>query len=291
VHVLAGTTEGLFRLTDGAVVPLSSTETKAIAEEWVIADAGEVVSLDTGITATTAPLSAQCVATLGTSALVGTEQAHLFGLDHDGNVRPVESFDRIPTRDEWYTPWGDPPDTRSLTVTADGVPLVNVHVGGVWRGDGDGDEWTEVVPVDNDTHHVLAAPSGARVLIAAAVGFGSSTDGGRTFSWTADGLHSTYSRAVAFAGDYALLTASTGPFTKQGAVYRRPLAGDGPFERCHDGLPEWFDFNIDTFQLAARGHLAALGTQEGDVYLSEDEGSTWALVAKDLPPIRCVAFR
>jgi hypothetical protein len=166
--------------------------------------------------------------------------------------------------------------------------LVNVHVGGVWRGEDD--EWTEVVPVDNDTHQVLAAASGSRVLIAAAVGFGSSDDDGRTFTWTTDGLHATYSRAVAFAGEFVLLTASTGPRTNRGAVYRRPVDGDGPFERCHDGLPDWFAFNLDTFQLAARDSFAAIGTSDGEVYVSEDEGSSWALAAKDLPPIRCVAL-
>jgi len=127
-------------------------------------------------------------------------------------------------------------------------------------------------------------------LVAAAVGFGSSSDGGRTFTWTTDGLHATYSRAVAVSGDFVLLTSSTGPRTNRGAVYRRPIDSDGPFERCRDGLPDWFAFNIDTFQLAGHRHQAAIGTSEGDVYLSEDEGSTWSLVAKDLPPIRCIAF-
>ena len=150
--------------------------------------------------------------------------------------------------------------------------------------------WTEVVPVDNDTHQVLAARSGSRLLVAAAVGFGSSTDGGRTFTWTTDGLHATYSRAVAFAGDFVLLTASTGPSTERGAVYRRPIDGDGPFERCHDGLPEWFAFNIDTFQLAATTTAPPSGRRTARSILSDDGGSTWALVAKDLPPIRCVAF-
>src|SRR5581483_984999 len=93
----------------------------------------------------------------------------------------VRSFDDIPTRSEWYTPWGGPPDTRSLTVTADGTPLVNVHVGGVWRGDADG--WNEVIDVDSDTHQVLASVDDPSVVIAAAsVGFGSSHDGGRTFT-------------------------------------------------------------------------------------------------------------
>ncbi len=288
VDVLIGTREGLFRLSDAGVAPVAPTETTAIDGEWAIVEDTDVVSLDSGTTASTAPLSAQCVAAFGDGALVGTEQARVFEVGASGSIKSVESFDRIPSRDTWYTPWGGPPDTRSLTVTADMVPLVNVHVGGVWRSH-DG-EWTEVVPVDNDTHQVLAAPSGSRVLVAAAVGFGSSTDGGQTFTWTTDGLHGTYSRAVAFAGDFVLLTASTGPRTDRGAVYRRPVDGDGPFERCHEGLPDWFAFNIDTFQLVAHDNVAAIGTGNGDVYLSDDEGSTWELVTKDLPPIRCLAL-
>jgi hypothetical protein len=288
VDVLIGTAEGLLRLSDAGVAPVAPTGTTAIDGEWAIVEDSDVVSLDSGVTATTSPLSAQCIAAFGDGALVGTEQARIFELDATGAITAVESFDHIPTRDTWYTPWGAPPDTRSLTVTADRVPLVNVHVGGVWRAD-DG-TWTEVVPVDNDTHQVLAARSGSRVVVAAAVGFGSSTDGGQTFTWTTDGLHATYSRAVAFAGDFVLLTASTGPRTDRGAVYRRPIDADGPFERCHEGLPDWFAFNIDTFQLVAHDNRAAIGTSTGEVYVSDDEGSSWALVAKDLPPIRCLAF-
>jgi len=290
VDVLVGTSEGLFRLTDAGLAQVGSTETSSIAGDWAIVGDAEVVSLASGVTTTTVPWTAQCVAPFGVGALVGTAEAHLVEIEPSGTTKPVESFDRIPTRDTWYTPWGAPPDTRSLAVTPDGVPLVNVHVGGVWRGGDGGSSWEEVVPVDNDTHQVLAAASGSRVVVAAAVGFGSSTDGGRTFRWTADGLHASYSRAVAFCGDFVLLTASTGPRTARGAVYRRPIDSDGPFERCHDGLPDWFAFNIDTFQLAAHDHLAAIGTQDGEVYLSEDEGATWTLAAKDLPSVRCVAL-
>jgi hypothetical protein len=289
VDVLLGTAKGLFRLSDAGVAPVAATETDAMDGGWAIVEGAEVVSLDSGVTATTAPLTATCIAARGEGALIGTEEAHLFEVQGSGSIEPVESFDRIPTRDSWYTPWGAPPDTRSLTIASDGVPLVNVHVGGVWRGDPAADDWTEVIQVDNDAHQVLASHGDARVLVAAAVGFGWSTDGGRSFDWTTDGLHARYARAVAFAGSYAMVTASTGPRTDRGAVYRRPLDGDRPFERCHAGLPEWFPFNVDTFQLAARDECVAIGTTDGEVYLSEDEGSTWALVADDLPPIHCVS--
>ena len=193
-------------------------------------------------------------------------------------------------RDQWYTPWGGPPDTRSITVTPDGTPLVNVHVGGVWRGEDDG-TWREVVDVENDTHQVLAAGDGTEVVVAAAaVGFGQSEDGGRTFAWSTEGLHDTYCRAVAVADDVVLVTASTGPFTKHGAVYVRPLDGGDRFTRCDNGLPEWFEGNIDTFQLAARESVVALGTDDGRVFVSQDAGTSWDLAAAGLGAVRCVAI-
>ena len=203
-------------------------------------------------------------------------------------MSPVGSFDRIPTRDEWYTPWGGLPDTRSITVTPDGTPLVNVHVGGVWRGDDDG-AWSEVIAVDNDTHQILAT-GGDVVVAAASTGFGQSEDGGRTFAWTTNGLHDTYCRAVAVADDVVLVSASTGPFTRHGAVYVRPLDSDEPFTRCDNGLPEWFEGNIDTFQLAARDSTVALGTDHGEVFVSYDAGISWQLAASGIGAVRCVAI-
>jgi photosystem II stability/assembly factor-like uncharacterized protein len=227
---------------------------------------------------------------MGDDVLIGTAESHLFIVrPGTSSATPVESFDRIPTRDEWYTPWGAPPDTRSITVTLDGAPLVNVHVGGVWRGEGRG--WHEVIEVDDDTHQILASPDDAgTVVVAAAVGFGQSGDGGRTFTWTTDGLHDTYCRAVAIAEDNVLVSASTGPFTQHGAVYLRSLDSTGRFIRCDNGLPEWFDGNIDTFQLAASGPDVVIGTDAGRVFVSDDAGTSWDLAVEGLDPIRCVAI-
>ena len=203
--------------------------------------------------------------------------------------RAVESFDRIPTRDEWYTPWGGPPDTRSITVSSDDDVLVNVHVGGVWRARPADGAWEEVIDVENDTHQVLAAEDGQTVAVAAAVGYGQSDDGGRTFSWTTDGLHDTYCRAVAIADDVVLVSASTGPFTRHAAVYLRAVDDTGRFVRCDNGLPEWFESNIDTFQLAASGSVAAIGTDAGQLFVSQDAGASWDLLVDGLGPVRSVA--
>lgn len=297
--LLVGTTGGLYSVGEGEPRLLLDRPVGCLAvagsTAWALADRRAVLASDDGgstwreVAAVADGLVAHCVAPVpapapGGGVLVGTSDARLLRFD-GSSLAPVGSFDAIPTRDEWYTPWGGPPDVRSLAVSGDGTPFVNVHVGGVWRQEGDG--WAERVEVDDDTHQVVA-PDGV-VLVAAAVGFGVSVDGGETFSWTDDGLHGSYSRAVALAGDTVLLTASTGPFTKAGAVYRRALDG-GPFEKAHGGLPEWFPFNVDTHCVAASGTTAALGTDAGEVWVSTDAGGSWERAAAGLPSVRAVAL-
>ena len=271
---------------DGHLEWLLKGSARAVAGAYALVD-DAVVATDGGTPPIAIAPEPQCLATTADGVLVGTAQARMVAVNGSGGVQPVESFDAIPTRDQWYTPWGGPPDTRSITVDAAGTVFVNVHVGGVWRAT-DG-SWTEVVDRDSDTHQVLAAND--TIVVAAAVGFGQSTDGGHTFRWTADGLHDTYCRAVAVAGDTVLVTASDGPRTRHGAVYHRALGTDAPFVKCGGSLPEWFDGNIDTFQLAAEGSVVVVGTRSGQVFVSDDAGRTWELAIDGLEPVHAVAIR
>jgi hypothetical protein len=282
---MIGTDEGLLDLDGGAAL-LPGEPITAVSGEWALVGGDRLVAIESGVEVKLDAPRAWCLLDTGDRIHVGTADARLFTLTPDAGVSAaVESFDRIPTRDEWYTPWGAPPDVRSLAAAGvDGTLIVNVHVGGVWRDAGDG--WDEVIEVDNDTHQVVAV--GDAVVAAAAVGFGRSLDGGRTWSWTAEGLHGSYSRAVALAGDTVLVTASTGPGSKHGAIYRRPLDGDRALVKCEAGLPDWFPFNLDTGQLAANADEAVLGTQDGRVFRSTDEGATWEPIAEDLPTVRTV---
>jgi hypothetical protein len=292
MQILLGTTSGLGRVEPGGDVEwVVKGEVTAIDGRWAIVDGKGVVAIDGPRTAITTDVEALCLASAPWGLMIGTAEARLLEVGRGSSVAtPVASFDQIPTRDEWYTPWAGPPDTRSLTVTADGTPLVNVHVGGVWRGE-NRRSWSEVVDVEKDTHQVLDPNDGSDVVVAAAaVGFGQSRDGGRTFEWSTEGLHGTYCRAVAVSDGIVLVTASTGPFTKHGAVYVRPLEGGARFTRCDNGLPEWFEGNIDTFQLAARGSDVALGTDDGRLFVSQDSGTSWDLVTSGVGRIRCVAI-
>jgi hypothetical protein len=126
-------------------------------------------------------------------------------------------------------------------------------------------------------------------LVAAAVGFGVSRDGGDSWSFHTEGLHATYLRAVALAEETVLVTASTGPGGRRSAIYRKALDRDESFERCRHGLPEWFGSNIDTGCLAASGAAVAFGVRD-TVFGSPDRGAGWTLLAKGLPPVQCVAI-
>lgn len=292
--LLVGTADGLLELAlDGTEErrTLDGADVVAVSGDWAVTD-GRVVALDTG-SATTLPagLVARCLLALGGGrALVGTSEARVVEVGGPDGPAPDELFDAIPTRAGWSTPWGGPPDVRSLALGPQGT-YAGVHVGGVWRRRDGG--WVEVVPAEADDHQVVA--EGPTVAVAAAVGVGQSDDGGDTWHWSDQGLHGRYCRAVAVADGWLLASASTGPRTTEAAVYRRPLADpEAPFRRCGDdegaGLPAAFPYNVDTFELAAAGPLVAVGTPTGEVHLSDDSGDSWRTVAWGLPGVRCVAF-
>jgi hypothetical protein len=297
VEVLAGTDDGL-RAVGGAGTELPGRRVTALAPDrgtiWALLE-GEALARrsESGEWSEVALVSggeAGCVLPTPAGLLVGASRARLFRLAGDA-LEPVESFDRVPGRDGWYTPWGGPPAVRS--VSHDGArTYVNVHVGGIPASSDAGRVWEPTLDVDADAHQVLAlAERPGTVLAATARGLAVSEDEGASWRFETDGLAATYCRAVAVAGENCLLTASRGPRGGNSAVYRRGIANSGPFQRCQEGLPEWFDANIDTHCLAAAGEACAFGTRDGAVYGSRDGGAAWELLEEGLPPVRSVLVR
>jgi len=300
-RVLVGTEGGLrsFGPGDGPADALSGHTVTALAHDgprtWAIVDGRTVYGTENGREWTAHARvggddEATCLAPTAGGLFVGTEGAHLHRL-HAGRLSRLESFETVDGRKTWYTPWGDPADVRSIAAERGdaGAIYVNVHVGGVVRSHDAGASWTPTLDIDVDVHQVSSHPSRRRVvLVAAADGLGLSRDGGESWDFATSGLHGSYLRAVAEAGDTVLVTASTGPGGSRAAVYRRPLDGAVRFERCTQGLPGWFRGNIDTACLAAAGDVAVFGTADGRVFQSLDAGATWALIAKGLPAIHCL---
>jgi hypothetical protein len=218
----------------------------------------------------------------------GAVGPRMLRLGTDGTLEPLTGFDTVPGREEWHQV-GSPLVVRSLSATADGAVLANVHVGGIIRSDDGGATWQPTIEVDADVHEVRAHPDVRDVVMAAAaVGLCVSRDGGRTWAVVVDGLHSTYARAVAFDGDDVLVSASDGPFTRRSAIYRGPLSGGAALQRERDGLPEWLDGNVDTRCLSADGGRLALADGSGAVWAKAKDGD-WSLVADGVPGVTAVA--
>lgn len=284
--MIVGTSEGLYRL--GTQQPELAHPVAAVAADgdgwWALTDDSRIIRSGQEVAALSG-VRGRCILPVAGGTMVGTSEARLFLL-RDGALGPDKSFDDAPGRDGWYTPWGGPPDTRSLAADQSGTVYANVHVGGIFRSIDDG-PWEPTIDIDADVHQVTTGAG--LVLAATAYGLATSADDGKTWETQKEGLHAPYCRAVAIAGETVVVTASTGPFSDRGAVYRRPISG-GTFERCRGGLPEWFPANIDTHCLAASGSRVALGTDAGDVWASPDEGRTWEQVADGLPAVRAVTF-
>lgn len=298
--ILVGASDGLHVFEDGKPDdvqrigwdPQSPSAVTALAREgteaWAVLDRNQIwrTSVDGwSHVVQVGNLDVDCLADTVAGLIAGTSQAHLFRvMPPPTPLEPVTGFDEVAGRDEWYTPWGGPPATRSISEDDDAV-YVNVHVGGIIRSRDEGRTWEPTIDIDADVHRVWAGEPG--VFAACALGLAVTGNGGETWSIDDEGLHSTYCRGVTVCGDTVLVSASNGPRGGRAAVYRRPVSG-GALERCRTGLPEWFDGNIDSAWLDATPQLAAFGTADGDVFASTDEASTWNEVGAGLPSIEAL---
>jgi hypothetical protein len=172
-----------------------------------------------------------------------------------GNIQHLDSFDQAEGRKAWYTPWGGAPDVRSLAISSSGDLYVNVHVGGILRSRDQGQSWQPTLDLHADVHEVRTVVDRPDLVLAAtAEGLAWSEDRGESWQFDRANLHATYARAIAVGDETEeatiLMSVSLGPHGGKAALYRRPLHQSGTFQKCHQGLPEWFSDNINTGCLA-----------------------------------------
>src|SRR5437588_4398669 len=165
-RVLVATPEGLHAFDAGGSagpVRLAGRDVTALApmrgEAWAVIGGSEVWhSSDLGRWDRVADLEgheATCIAATDDDVLVGSSEARLFRVA-GGRLEPVEAFDRAEGRSGWYTPWGGPPATRSISEWDEAV-YVNVHVGGILRTEDRGESWTPTIDIQADVHQVTTA--------------------------------------------------------------------------------------------------------------------------------------
>jgi hypothetical protein len=240
MSVLVGTADGLF--VDG-LQEISGHRVRWLARGgggwWAIAGK-TLVRRDDGEWRQIASVEGlTCVQPVDRAAVAGTAGAHLVRVS-TGELQPLPAFDDMPGRDEWHAVGSREPYVRSLTTTPGGVLLANVHVGGIPRSPDGGETWQPTIDVDADVHQVRAHPDRPELaLAAAAVGVCRSDDAGATWSVSTEGLHATYCRAVALAGDVMFVSASTGPRRSRarstGARSTAPARSNAASRGCRSG--------------------------------------------------------
>ena len=288
MSLLIGTTAGAYRL-DAATEPLiEGTRINHLAVDddtvWAVDGKGRIHR--NGEVAATMPAGATplCIQPTQETTWIGANEAKLYAFE-DGKLTEDEFFATAPDRDAWYTPWGAPADVRSMTVDADHTLYINVHVGGILRYDNTG-----VVPtldIDADVHQVAAHPSQKGAVFAATAHGLAQSHNGHDFDFRTEGLHASYCRAVAVLENRVLVSASTGPSTNRGRLYKGGL-WEGALEPIDSGLPEWFEDNLNTYCLIVKGDTIYAGV--GDtVWRSDDQGDTWDEAATGLASVTCLA--
>jgi hypothetical protein len=241
-----------------------------------------------------------CLVKVGDLIYAGTDDARVLRVStRNGTAgatfEQLRGFENVAGREEWRAggamvdgKWLGPPlGVRSISATSDAaVLLANVHVGGIPHSTDGGATWQPTIDIENDVHEVRAHPSRPNTVVAAsAVGLCISTDAGARWTVERDGLYAPHCSAVAFAGDDVLISASTSPFSPEGALYRRGLDEPGPLTKIAGGLPEWLGGKIDTHCIAtaAGNSTVAFVDMGGNLYISPDSARTWRLLANGLP--------
>ena len=215
--------------------------------------------------------------------LIGTQEAHLYELSEQSpKAHRIDSFDQLPCRTEWHTPWGGPPAVRSLAASSDGQTVyADIHVGSIMRSEDAGQTWEPVNPTLNeDVHQVVTCPAApARVYANTANAVYISEDCGRSWNHRKEGLNARYGRAIAVHPDdpdCLLASVSDGPHRGNGQLYRTDDTGVH-WTHITVGFPPSTQNNIDTFHIGFAADSSAWAVVEHTLYTSIDRGRSWTV--------------
>jgi hypothetical protein len=221
-------------------------------------------------------------------------------------------------RKQWFGGGYDFPGIHSICVDPRDARRVRVAVstGGVWRSDDDGDTWTLTAdgmraaympeerrfdPLVQDVHRLVQCAAAPDALWAQHHnGVFRSTDGGAHWQELANVPPSVFGFAVAVhpqAPDTAWFVPAVKDekrFPVDGRlVVARTRDGGGRFEVLTSGLPDTLAYDLvyrHGLAIDASGEHLAFGSTTGGVWLTDDGGDSWRMLAARLPPVLAMTF-
>src|SRR5262245_49497606 len=230
---------------------------------------------------------------------LGVSPALLYWSDDSGvSWRACEAIRHIPGYERWtFPPPPHIPHVRSVVPDPQvvGAVYIGVEEGGIYRSADQGETWESMNEgLYWDVHTVTPAPQGGPLYATTGRGFYRSDDGGRQWRQLMAGLDRRYTVPLVASRRqvgrlYTAAAAGPPPSWRQGAnaaLYRSDDGGEH-WVRLAQGLPQRFDAMVrqiavddaETLYIAA-GH---------ELFISQDEGDSWRLLAGELPAVQALA--
>jgi photosystem II stability/assembly factor-like uncharacterized protein len=232
----------------------------------------------------------------------GTEPAHLYVSKNLGKSwTDLPAIRNVPSVDKWTFP--APPHVGHVkNIVFDSrdpdTIYVGVEVGGAFKSTDGGQTFRELSGFYEDVHRLMTVPSRPNdVYMSTGRSLYHSPNAGDT--WEEMPLPENriaYPDALVILPQRPDLMFTAGSSGSPGS-WRTSHDADSTVARSRDagrtweylagGLPEHIRGNIEALTMDSYpgGFALFAGTTDGDVFFSDDEGDTWATIARNLPPV------
>jgi photosystem II stability/assembly factor-like uncharacterized protein len=249
----------------------------------------------------------------------GTLPGGLFrSIDHGQSWEMMRALWDHPKRKQWMGGGADLPGIHSICVDPRNSEHVWIAVstGGIWFTEDSGASWAQLGkgmraeyvppelthdPIAQDVHCLVQCPAHPhRMWVQHHNGIFVSSDAGGTFTEITGVEPSTFGFAVVVHPSDPD-TAWFVPEIKDEKrvprdgrlVVTRTRDGGKSFEVLSEGLPQSHAYDVvyrHALALDRTGNRLAFGSTTGGLWVSEDQGDSWACVTHTLPPIHAVRF-
>ncbi len=232
---------------------------------------------------------------------VGTEPAAVFRSADGGDTwSEFDSLRRLPERKDWTFP-GPPyiPHVKCLGLSASDADVIfgAVEEGWLIRSRDGGASWDNIKDgTEFDSHTVTVLPDDPAIVVSTSgQGAWRSTDGGRSYARSDDGIAYRYLTHIAVHRDRprTLFTAGT---EVRPPHWRRPGGPGAHFYRSEDAGASWrrlgggLPDRIDAAPRAVAGHpgdpdTVFIGLDDGAIWMSDDGGDRFRKIIDGLPSV------